>query len=142
MDVSRRRYLATVSAAVGGVALAGCSDDEGDAGAGGADGDGGDGDGGSGDGNGSPDVEILDHEFYQEQFQSGVRGTARNNTDRELGYVEAEAVFLDENGTQIGDGIDNVTDLAAGREWEFECMYLDDDPERIDSYEIEVSTGF
>ncbi|MUV90388.1 hypothetical protein GJ629_11150 [Halapricum sp. CBA1109] len=87
-------------------------------------------------------MEILDHSFYQEEFTSGVRGTAVNNTDGELSYVEANATFLDADGTQIGEGLDNVTDLAAGREWEFDCMFLGDDPSRIAEYEIEVSEGF
>ncbi|ELY72635.1 hypothetical protein C487_18266 [Natrinema pallidum DSM 3751] len=88
------------------------------------------------------DVEILDHEFYDEGFQSSVRGTAVNNADRELSYVEATATFLDADGTQIGEGPDNVNDLAAGREWEFDCMYTSQDASRIEEYEVEVSLGF
>ena len=151
MTINRRRYLATVGASVVGLSLAGCSEDEGDSGEGSPGGGGNGGDSGSGSGNGGgnggsggdqPDVEILNHDFYSEEYQSGVRGTAQNNTDRELSYVEASAVFLDAEGTQIGDGLDNVSDLAAGRKWEFDCMYLGSDPERIDSYEVEVSNGF
>lgn len=148
MQQYRRAFLGTAATAVG-LGLAGCSeDDTGDA-------DGGDanddedetddenGDAGSGGGDtGQPDIEILDHSFYQEEFTSGVRGTAVNNTDSELSYVEANARFLDANGTQIGEGLDNVSDLAAGREWEFDCMFLGDDPSRIEEYEVEVSEGF
>ena len=157
--MDRRTYLSAVAATLAAAGLAGCSE-ESDAGTGDADGggsgsdggsDGGsDADGGSGsDGSGSgtdggdqPTVEILSHEFYSEEFSSGVRGTLRNNTDSELSYVEVEAVFLDAEGVQIGDGIDNVTELAGGRTWEFDCMFLGDDPSRIDRYEIEASTGF
>lgn len=94
------------------------------------------------DSGGSSDLEILDHELYEDDFSAGVEGTVRNNSDEEMSYVEVQAVFLDEEGTQIGDSIDNVNDLAADREWEFDCMFLGDDPGRIDSYEIEASTGF
>ena len=165
--MNRRTYLRVTGTALAATGLAGCSGD-GDSGAGDADGggsgdadgggsgdadSGGSGDadsGGSGDGSGSGSdgsgsqskVEITAHEFYSEEFSQGVKGTLRNNTDTELGYVEVEAVFLDAEGTQIGDGIDNVTDLAAGRAWEFDCMFLGDNPERIDRYEIEASTGF
>jgi hypothetical protein len=154
MKLNRRRYLATIGTTASALALAGCSEDEGDSGGGDADSNSGDssngnsdnsgGDSNSGDGGGNdqPDVEILEHEFYEEEFSAGVRGTAVNNTDSELSYVEAEAVFLDESGTQIGDGLDNVNDLAAGREWEFDCMFLGDDASRIAEYEIEVSSGF
>ncbi|PSQ43805.1 hypothetical protein BRD17_05385 [Halobacteriales archaeon SW_7_68_16] len=154
--MNRRRYLATVGTTASALALAGClGDDGGDSGGGDADGNSGDSDSGnSGDGgdnndgssgsggNDQPDVELLNHEFYEEEFSAGVRGTAVNNTDSELSYVEAEAVFLDESGTQIGDGLDNVNDLAAGREWEFDCGFFGDDASRIAEYEIEVSSGF
>ena len=154
--MQRRKYLVTIGATVSGLALAGCSEDDGgDSSGGDADGNSGDSDSGnSGDGgnnndgnsgnggNDQPDVEILNHEFYEEEFQSGVRGTAKNNTDSELSYVEASAVFLDADGTQIGEGLDNVSDLAAGREWQFECAYLDSDADQIEEYEIEVTTGF
>lgn len=92
--------------------------------------------------NTQPKVRLLSHEFYVEQFSSGVRGTAVNSTDGELNYVEAEAVFLDQDGTQIDEGLDNVTGLAASREWEFECAALDTETNRIERYEIVVSEGF
>jgi len=144
MEINRRQYLGTVTATVGALALAGCSEENGDSGGGDTSGnsDNTDDGGAANDNNDQPDVELLDHEFYEDQFSVGVRGTAVNNTDSELSYVEAEAVFLDESGTQIGDGLDNVNDLAAGREWEFDCMFLGNDESRIDSYEIEVSSGF
>lgn len=153
MKLNRRRYLATFAATTSALALAGCSEDEsdtsgGDADSNGGDSSGGDSGGGGGDsndgssGDDQPDVEILSDEFYEEEFSSGVRGTAVNNTDSELSYVEATATFLDSEGTQIGEGLDNVSDLAAGREWEFDCMFLGDDASRIDTYELELSTGF
>jgi hypothetical protein len=153
--MQRRKYLVTIGTTVSGLALAGCSEDDGDSGGGDADGNSGDSDSGnSGDGgnnndgnsgnggNDQPDVEILNHEFYEEEFQSGVQGTAKNNTDSELSYVEATATFLDADGTQIGEGLDNVSDLAGGREWEFDCLFTGDDASRIEEYEVEVSTGF
>jgi len=159
--MQRRKYLVALGTTASTLALAGCtSDDGGDSSGGDANGDssdsssdsdnsgngddGGDSDGGNS-GNGDterPDVEILSDEFYEEEFTAGVRGTAVNNTDRELSYVEATAVFLDSEGTQIGEGLDNVSDLAAGREWEFDCLFTGSDSSRIDTYEIEVSTGF
>lgn len=157
MKLNRRRYLATIGTTASALALAGCSEDDGDSGGGDADSNSGDSsngnsdnsggdsnDGNSGDngGNDQPDVEILNHEFYEEEFSSGVRGTAVNNTDSELSYVEATATFLDADGTQIGEGLDNVSDLASGREWEFDCMFTGQDASRIEEYEVEVSTGF
>ncbi|MFC4407979.1 FxLYD domain-containing protein [Haloarchaeobius iranensis] len=162
MELNRRRYLATLGTTASALALAGCTEDGGDSGGGDAndnsgdssngnsDNSGGDSnsgnsnDGNSGDGgsNEQPDVEILNHEFYEEEFSSGVRGTAVNNTDSEISYVEATATFLDSEGTQIGEGLDNVSDLAAGREWQFECMFTGQEESRIEEYEVEVTTGF
>jgi len=163
MELNRRRYLATLGTTASALALAGCSEsDSGDSGGGDANNNSGDssngnsdnsggdsnsgnnndGNRGDGGGNDQPDVEILNHEFYEEEFSSGVRGTAVNNTDSELSYVEATATFLDADGTQIGEGLDNVSDLAGGREWEFECMFTGQDESRIEEYEVEVSTGF
>ncbi len=149
--MNRRQYLTTTGAAVSALALTGClSDDSSDSGEGNTDdsnddnsngGDDSASNGGDSSNHDQPNVEVLNHEFYSEQFSSGIRGTAVNNTDSELNYVEATAVFLDGDGTQIADGLDNVTDLAAGREWEFDCVYLGTDPDRIARYEIEVSEG-
>ncbi|WP_050031461.1 FxLYD domain-containing protein [Natrinema altunense] len=159
MELNRRRYLGSLGTTAITLALAGCTSDESDSDEGNANGNSGDSDtsdsgNNNGDNNGGDtnsgdngddnqsDVEILDHEFYEEEFQSGVRGTAINNADRELSYVEATATFLDADGTQIGEGLDNVNDLAAGREWEFDCMYTSQDASRIEEYEVEVSVGF
>jgi hypothetical protein len=151
MSLNKRQYLTTTGAVVSALAFAGCSgDDSSDSDGGSTDGSNGD-DSNSGDSNTNggdsssddqPNVELLNHEFYREQFSSGVRGTAVNNTDSELNYVEATAAFLDNDGTQIADGLDNVSGLAAGREWEFDCVFLGTDAERVARYEIEVSEGF
>lgn len=148
MEMQRRKYLAAIGATVSGLTLAGCSEgDSGDSGSGnvndnGGDNSGGDSNSGNSGSNDQPDVELLDHEFYEEDFSSGVRGTAVNNTDSELSYVEANATFFDSEGTRIGDGVDNVTDLAGGREWAFDCLFLGEDASSIEEYEIEVTTGF
>jgi hypothetical protein len=83
-------------------------------------------------------IELLNHEFYEDDFSSGVRGTLENVSGEVLSYVEVQVYFLDSEGTQIGEGLDNTSDLAEGRRWEFEAAYLDTDPERIDTYEIET----
>jgi len=86
-------------------------------------------------------IELLDHEFYEEEFSSGVSGTVENVSGEVLSYVEVQVYFLDSEGTQIGEGLDNTSDLAEGRRWEFDAAYLDSDPERIDTYEIETDVS-
>lgn len=88
------------------------------------------------------DVELLDHELYNEgQFDVGVRGTLENVSGEELAYVAVEVFFLDSEGTQIDEGLDNTTDLAAERRWEFDALYLGDEAERIDTYEIQTDVS-
>lgn len=96
-------------------------------------------DDGSGDGDDSDDpVEILEHEWYNNgQFDVGVTGQVENISGEELTYVGVEVYFLDEEGVQFEEGLDNTTDLADGRIWEFDAGYLGDDPQRVDEYEIE-----
>jgi len=146
--------LAATAGTASTILLAGCSSDEteredGDAGNGGDSGGGGDSttadSGGSGGGDANQttqssgnSVEILNHEWYEEDFSAGVRGTIENTTDEELSYVEISVYFLDSDGTQIGEGLDNFSDLAGGRTAEFDAMYVDDDPSRVEEYEIEA----
>lgn len=89
-------------------------------------------------GNGRP-IELLSHEWYNEgRYEQGVRGQIENVSDSTLDYVEVEVYFLDSEGVQFEEGLDNVTDLASGRIWEFDVMFWGDDPERVDSYEVQT----
>lgn len=45
-------------------------------------------------------------------------------------------MFLDGDGRQIGDGLDNTSDLVPGREWQFELTYRGDGD--FASYELSV----
>jgi hypothetical protein len=49
--------------------------------------------------------------------------------------------FLDSEGVQIGESLDNTTDLAADRIWEFDAMFFEDDPTRVDTYEINTEVS-
>ena len=142
-DMQRRTLLATTGTVLT-AGIAGCgSSDTGDREEGSTD-DGSTEDDGSGEGSADDgseseqQIEVLNHEFYEDDFSSGVRGTIENVSGEVLSYVEVQVYFLDSEGTQIGEGLDNTSDLAEGRSWEFEAAYLDSDPERIDTYEIET----
>ena len=143
----RRTLLGAVGASIT-VPIVGCTEEEAES----AEGSVGDGDenGNAENGNdGSSDesssnnsgggLEIVNHEFYTEDFQAGVRGKVANNTGDTLDYVEVKVWFYDEEGTQIGDSLDNTESLDDGTEWAFDAMFLGDDPETVADYEIEVS---
>lgn len=83
-----------------------------------------------------PKLEIVSETRYSGDFDTGVRGVAKNVSEETLAYAEVSAVFFNENGQQIGDGLDNTRNLAPGREWQFECSLLEAD--EFASYELSV----
>lgn len=143
--MKRRTFIQRSAVTASLVALAGCSGDSeedsasGDSGS--NDDSGGDGGSGSNDDDGGSDkkLEILEHEAYQEDYSSGVRGKVKNVSGEEQSYVAVEAKFFDENGERLGDGLDNVQDLGDGKTWQFECVFLDGD--EFAEYEIKASTS-
>lgn len=143
----RRHYLKLVPIAA--LPLAGCASDDpddSDSGEANGDSDGGDSDSDGSDGGDSDssdqDVKLLSHEWYEEDFSAGVKGTAKNVSGEELSYVQVEVAFYDSDGAKIEDGLDNTSDLPADTEWKFDAGYIGSDPETVDDYEIEVDTGF
>lgn len=82
-----------------------------------------------------PKVEILSHQWFEEEYSAGVKGTAKNVSDETLDYVEVSVVFLDDDGAQLDSNFTNTTDLAAGRKWKFEVQYFGDANE-VSNYEI------
>ncbi|MFB1064103.1 FxLYD domain-containing protein [Natrinema sp. H-ect4] len=93
-------------------------------------------------GSGENPVKLLNHEWYNEgQFSSGVRGQVENVSGETLSYVEVAVYFLDSEGVQFSEGLDNTNELAAGRVWEFDAMFMGEDPSRVDNYEIETSVN-
>ena len=145
MAMRRRKYLRMMGVGMIAASIAGCSEEDVDEAEGSVDAedsDDGNSDSGSnddGDDSSSSDLEIVDHGFFEEDYQAGVRGTIANNTGEALDYVEVRAIFLDDSGTQLESSIDNTQDLAEGREWAFEVLMLESEPAEVADYEIEVS---
>ena len=146
----RRNYLKACGVLGTGIFAAGCTEEEesseaegsiddgngGDSGNGEESGENGGSDGSEGGGDG---LEITEHEFYEEDFQAGVRGIVQNNTGETLDYVEVKAWFYDDEGVQIDDSLDNTENLQEGGEWRFEVMLLSAEPGDVADYEVEAS---
>ena len=101
VEMQRRKYLATIGATVSGLALAGCSEDDGDFEEGNDGGDGNNNDGNSG-GNGgnSNEIELQSHEMVRENEGGSaesvkVEGEAENVSGGELDYAEVEVKFYE-----------------------------------------------
>ncbi|WP_254767719.1 FxLYD domain-containing protein [Salinilacihabitans rarus] len=72
-----------------------------------------------------------------------VWGIVRNQSDRELSYVEIRATFLDGEGEELDTVIENVEDVTSGEEWEFEIEFPDfgERAAEVADYELEPATG-
>ena len=148
--MERRKILRALAVGIA-VPAAGCAEDDGpdDEDSGTVSGEPGDQESESGDadenddsddsGDDSGGLEIVEHEFYEEDFEAGVEGTVENTGDESIDYVEVRVEFYDDEGVRIEDGIDNTEDLDGGEQWRFDVVYLGDDPEAVEDYDIEVS---
>lgn len=147
--MDRRKFITASSTALATI-LAGCTssgsdpEDREQGSTDGGSGDDGDRDSGSAGGDGGSEseqfVDLLEHEWYNDgQYDAGVRGKIKNVSEETLSYVQIDVFFLDSEGTQIGEGVDNTSDLAPGRVLEFEVAYLDTDADRVEDYEIDTS---
>lgn len=125
--MERRKYLITL-AGVGGMALAGCSGEEGEVDGGG----GGDGDG----------VVVHNHELTSDAIGDAVvEGEATNELGSEE-TINMEATFYNDEGTIIDDGItDRNADIPDGQRFQFEIISTVDFQD-VGDYDLEWSTGF
>lgn len=85
-------------------------------------------------------LKLINHEFYEEEYSAGVKGEVKNISGKQLGYVGVQIKFLDGEGTRIGEGLANTTELPAGSKWAFDAPALVSEPDKIEDYKIEVGT--
>lgn len=146
--MNRRRFLKTAGGAtVAGVGagLAGCTAESeptgGNAGSGGSDGSSGE------EATAQPTESKYDyvesgvgltniHWLEGEYDNLSLAGTATNLTDSTLSYVQISVSFLDSSDAQIGTGLANTNNLAAGQRWKWEAMFMDMDTSAVDNATI------
>ena len=89
--------------------------------------------------NSKPEVEILQHSSEYESSMNSytVHCRVRNNTNKLVSYIDIKATFYDEQGTIVGTGTGNATNLAAGAEKTIDVMALDVD--NADRYEVQIN---
>ena len=94
------------------------------------------------------DVTIVWDTLIREQAGTddervSVWGVARNEGDREFGYLEVRATFFDGEDEEVDTVITNVEDVTEGREWPFEVEFphFGERAAAVDRYELEVVTG-
>ena len=67
-----------------------------------------------------------------------VTGALKNNTSRDLTYVQVEINLFDSSGAQVGSTLANVNNLAAGGLWRFEAVTF----QEFSRFEVADVTGF
>ncbi|WP_312910062.1 FxLYD domain-containing protein [Natronosalvus caseinilyticus] len=83
-------------------------------------------------------VEILEHEWYSVDAEdAGVSDRLENVSGEEIHLVTIKVHFVGDEGTQITEGQDSTSNLESNHVWEFDVPYPADDPERVDTYDIE-----
>lgn len=85
------------------------------------------------------DVKLLSDELVEEDMSTKVVGEVKNTSGNKQSYVGVEVKFKNSEGTRVGEGLDNTTELPAGQTWAFEAMYLGE--ESVESYTIKASTS-
>jgi len=74
------------------------------------------------------DVELLSWDLVvNNDGEKHLVGKAKNNTGRDLSYLEATFIYYDANGGHLGaSSLLNTTDLEAGGIWNFDDELFDD----------------
>lgn len=56
-----------------------------------------------------------------------IKGTLKNNTGKDLSYVQVSFNILDKDGSQIGTALANINHLKAGGTWKYKALGLETD---------------
>ena len=87
-----------------------------------------------------PKLEVLDCDWATGEFGNRtIRGTVRNNTEKQYGYVQVEINLYDNSGTQVGSTLANVNNLEPNSTWRFEAAVLEDSATKA---KVKDVTGF
>lgn len=79
-------------------------------------------------------VESSEYSYY-------LVGVIKNNSGRELSYLQVTFSLYDKDGNQLGTAIDNVNNLEKDGTWKFKAMAFEAE-EEIASYKLGEITGF
>lgn len=75
-------------------------------------------------------------------YSASITGVAKNNTGKNLSYVQIEFSVYDSEGNNLGTAIANINNLGAGDTWRFEATLLGFPNTRPSSYKLAGVTYF
>lgn len=70
-----------------------------------------------------------------------VTGVVENVSGETLSYVEIRVTAYGEDGEQLGDALDDTTDLGDGETWAFDCELWDTEAGNVESWTGEVTVS-
>lgn len=90
----------------------------------------------------SDPYEITDLAIDESGYTPAVTGILKNNSGKEINYVQIEFAVKDADGNKIGNALANMNNLADGDTWKFNAQsFSTEEGQVIDIEDYEVS-GF
>lgn len=90
----------------------------------------------------SEPYEITDLAIDESGYTPAVTGILKNNSGKEINYVQIEFAVKDAEGNKIGNALANMNNLADGDTWKFNAQsFSTEEGQVIDIEDYEVS-GF
>ncbi len=83
--------------------------------------------------------EVIEHEMTQDEYYRHIVGKIKNNSGKELSYVQIEITLYDKDGVQVGSALANMNNFEIDSTWKFDAIVLEDEAV---SYKIKDVTGF
>ncbi len=75
-------------------------------------------------------------------YSASITGVAKNNTGRDLSYVQIEFSVYDSAGNNLGTAVANINNLGVGDTWRFDATLLSFPNTRPSSYKLADVTYF
>ena len=74
-------------------------------------------------------------------FSYSISGVIKNNSGKDLTYLQVEFNLYDANGNQLGTALANIDNLAKDGTWKFKAVGIDTD-NAVASYKLAEITGY
>lgn len=79
------------------------------------------------------DYEITELAVDESGYSPVATGVLKNNTNKDLNYVQIQFAVKDADGNKLGDALANVSSLKAGGTWKFKAQsFVTEDGAKID----------
>ena len=84
------------------------------------------------------DLELVGSKAYSEEYENGIQGTIRNNSQFAYGYVAVHFNLFDKQGNQVGTAMSNTTNLDSYGTWKFKASIQEENVSKFRFVKIEA----